>query len=99
MADDNVDFRLMRALYERQSDEMARLKSGSGDGTFDGMDPWQTTVETRLGQLHSDVSGLRKAVESNFRWLLGAYGAGFVILAGMLISGYLMLADKLDALK
>lgn len=49
--------------YEREharlTAEIEILKSGGGGGTSGGMDPWQTSVETRLGQLHADVSQLR----------------------------------------
>lgn len=85
---------------ERAAEDV--LKSGDGGGTSDGMDPWQTSVETRLGQIHTALEGTRKdlgeRIDSNFKWLLGAYGAGFVILAGMMVAGYLLLADKIAAI-
>lgn len=66
--------------------------------TYEGMDPWQSSVESRLGQLHGSVEKLSERMDSNFKWLLGAYGVGFVVLAGMMISGYLLLADKIGHL-
>lgn len=51
-----------------------------------GMDPWQSSVETRLGQLHTGIEGLRSDLNTKFLWLLGAFGAGFIALAGLIIS-------------
>lgn len=79
------------------------------DAKYDGMDPWQTSVETRLGQLHGSVeklgekidaktTAIESKIDSNFKWLIGAYALGFVALAGMMISGYLLLADKIGSL-
>jgi hypothetical protein len=78
------------------------LQVGGGDGTSGGMDSWQASVESRLGQLHTDVTEMRKdlggKIDSNFKVLLGFYGGGFVILGGMIIVGYLRLADLIVAL-
>lgn len=82
--------------YIRTTDEPP--SGGDHGGPTDPMDPWQTSVETRLGQLHSSIDRLGDRVDSNFKWLLGAYGVGFVTLAGMMVAGYLMLADKIDML-
>jgi hypothetical protein len=62
------------------------------------MELWQQTVETRLGELRSDLRGLDTKVGNNFLWILGVYGAGFVLLSGGVITIYFKLADKIDGL-
>lgn len=103
MSEDNVryvkDYQAERAALEtlkNNNADILRLKSDGGDGTSGGMDPWQTSVESRLGQLHTDNSELRSALDSRFLWLLSAFAAGFIVLGGMMIVGYLNLADKID---
>jgi hypothetical protein len=82
------------------------LPPGGVSGTYGGMDPWQQSVESRLGQIHGDIGGLRtdlgkrvddlsRTVDSNFKWLLGSYGAGVVLILGALAGGFLYLADKI----
>lgn len=94
------------AYVDRAQAQAAAVNSYGGGSGGDGMDAWQTSVESRLGQLHSDVSSLRTdlngridglsdRVDSNFKWLLGIYGAGFLTLAGMIIVGYLKLSDQI----
>lgn len=61
------------------------------------MDAWQTTVESRLGTLHNDISGLRGDLGTKFLWLLGAFAAGFIILASAGVTGFLTLTNKIDA--
>jgi len=105
----NVDVGLLQRQYEKLQAEHERLKTGGGGGTSGGMDAWQTSVETRLGQLHGDLSGLsdkldtqvdrlNDKIDNRFFWLLGTMGAGFVTLAGMMIAGYLKLADAIAVL-
>ncbi len=55
------------------------------------MDAWQTSVETRLSEIKAELRSLRDDMGRDFRWLLGAMGAGFAMMAG----GFLWLADKL----
>ena len=73
------------------------------------MEAWQTSVEARLGQLHGDLGAIRTSVETSsgkldakvdnrFFWLLGTLGVGFITLAGMMIAGYLRLADSIAAI-
>jgi hypothetical protein len=61
---------------ERRIKEVAKTGGGGDNG---GM--WEQSVENRLGQLHEDIRDTR-----NF--LLLAYGAGFVILAGLMAKGF-----------
>lgn len=50
------------------------LKGGDDGGTYDGMDPWQQSVETRLGQVNTAL------------WvLISAIGASFVTLVTILL--------------
>ena len=58
-------------------------------GTSGDMEPWQSSVESRLGQLHGDIASLSSKVDSNFRWLLGAYGTGVILILGALAGGFL----------
>ena len=76
----------------------APLKPGGGGDNSDGMDPWQQTVETRLGELRADVRSLGDKLDSKFLWLMGAFGAGFIALAGMMMAGYLRLSDAISLL-
>lgn len=55
VADFNAAKRSFEELKEEQRRVGNRLKSGGGGGTSDGMDPWQQTVETRLGDLRTDL--------------------------------------------
>ena len=70
---------------KRRDDESPPLQHGDGDGTSDSMEPWQTSVEQRLGQLHADVRHL----------LFGLIG-GSVFLLSAGAAAYLSLADKAD---
>lgn len=67
------------------------LRKSGGGGTSDGMDPWQQTVETRLGQLHTDIRDVGKKVDAHLFWTIGGF---FTVLAS-LAGGFLWLADKL----
>jgi len=101
----------MKRLRERfpEPEPELPLKDGGGGGMLPPMDPWQTSVETRLGQVHgslerlgdkldSNATSLSGKIDSNFRWLLGAYGIGMATVFGALIASYLLLADKIAAL-
>ena len=63
--------------FERATD--APLKSGDGGDTFDGMDAWQQSTEQRLNNLDGRL-------DSHLKWLLFAFAAGFVILAGLIVN-------------
>jgi len=78
----NVDnnFAGIRALQliREQNEKLAQTGGGGHNG---GMDNWQQSVENRLGQLHTDIKDLQK-------FLLLAYGAGFIVLLGVLAKGF-----------
>ena len=59
------------------------------------MDPWQQSVENRLGQLdghildlRQDVRGIRSDMGAQFRWLLGVLVAIFGALLGAMAKGF-----------
>lgn len=76
----------------------ADLKPPSGGGTSDGMDLWQQSVETRLGQLHADLGEVSKKLDSRFLWLLGAFAAGFLALMSMINATANRIDSKFDAI-
>ena len=80
--------RLLRAEIDRALDERERrLETPGGGDHTGGMDDWRQAVETRLAQLNQD-----------FRWTWAALAVGFITVAGMLVTGYFRLDDKLDLL-
>lgn len=61
------------------------LGSGNGGG---GMDPWQSSVESRLTSLGQDVRDLRKDMNGDFRWTWGLLVAGLIGLGTMMAHGF-----------
>jgi hypothetical protein len=53
------------------------------------MDGWQQSVEDRLGRLDDRL-------DSHLKWLLLAFSAGFLVLAGLIIQQTSTLAAKID---
>lgn len=80
---DSLSLEFLRQRVANLTEEMDHLKSEGGGGTSGGMDPWQSSVETRLGQLHTGIEGLRSDLNTKFLWLLGAIAASFVAIAGL----------------
>ena len=72
------------------------LHGGGGGGTSDGMGPWEQSIESRLGQLHSDGQQIRAALVGGFLFLLAAFGAGYVALAAKMDQSTDRLAAKID---
>ncbi len=54
------------------------LQGGGGGGTSDDMS-WQASIEGR-------VEGLRAKVDAHLLWVLGVFGAGFLLLAGLIVN-------------
>lgn len=68
----------LKLIRERLAARSPDLKSGDGDGTPGGMDPWQQTVETRLGELRADVRTLLYWTIGAFAGVIGAIGAVYL---------------------
>jgi hypothetical protein len=49
-----IDF----GAYREKPTAPGTLETSGGGGDSTGMDPWQQTVETRLGELRADVRGI-----------------------------------------
>lgn len=64
-----------------------RLQGGGGGGKYDGMDPWEQSVDRRLADLHSDQRDLLRAG-------LGA----FVLAFGAIITSFFLLSAKIDGI-
>lgn len=67
---------------------ICRLKKSGGGGTFNGMDGWQASVEARLGELKTEIRGLRDEARTDFRVLFGAIIAVALGLAGLMAKGF-----------
>jgi len=49
-----------------------------------------------IRHLLNDVNALKSDAKSDLRWLITIFGTGFLVLAGLLIYGYLRLDDRLS---
>lgn len=64
------------------------LKSSGPSGTFGGMDGWQASVETRLGELRSEIMAQRADARSEFKQIFGAIIFVALGLAGLMAKGF-----------
>lgn len=55
---------LQRRLGELQAEQQRGLQRGGGGGNSGSMDPWQQSVEARLGDLRSDYRGMASDVST-----------------------------------
>lgn len=98
-------------MFEAANDQRstASLPPGGGGGTFDGMDPWQRTVESRLGELRtdtrslvSDLSGARidlSALKATVAQLPTKGFIALIVIGGMgLFGGFTVFAGQIKAL-
>lgn len=83
----------LRAAKQHRS-----LNEGGGGGTSGGMDAWQQSVETRLGDLSTDIRDLGKKVDGLIIWIVGAIAAGFLVVLGLINAKADQVSAKLDAL-
>lgn len=74
------------------------LKNGDGGGTSGGMDAWQQSVETRLGDLSTDIRDLGKKVDGLTMWIVGAIATGFLVVLGLINAKADQVTAKLDLL-
>lgn len=88
MADIDLSLLKRRIAELEQQKAIPSLKSGDGGGTYDGMDGWQSSVEARLGELKTEIHGLRTDARSDFRLLFGAIIAAALGLAGLMAKGF-----------
>lgn len=61
------------------------LKNSGGGGTFDDM-TWQDAVQR-----------VDAKVDSNFKWVIGVFGAGFMVLLAAFASAFLILTDDIQS--
>jgi hypothetical protein len=55
-------------------------------------------VKESVADLKADVKEIKGHRVSDLRWHIGIFGAGFLVLGGMLIAGYFKLEDRLSDL-
>lgn len=76
--------------YEEAPDEPAvtpaPLKGGGDGDNYGGMDPWQTSVDRQLGQIHGDMRDM-------LRFAIG----GFVLTFSAIIASFFLLSAKIEA--
>lgn len=53
-------------------------------------------VKETVAELKTDVKDIKGHRVSDTRWHLSIFGGGFIILAGMLITGYFKLNDRIE---
>lgn len=79
---ENVDVRILQSQYDNLKVEYHRLKTGDGDGTFNGMnDDWKTSVDGQLTQLHQDVRNLLYGLIASALLALGAGATAYIKLS------------------
>lgn len=91
---ENVSLELLRSQLEKARQD-STLKSGDGDGTFDGMEARVAKLEAssefiqrEITDLKSEVRGLRSDARSDFRLLFGAIITVAISLAAMMAKGF-----------
>jgi outer membrane murein-binding lipoprotein Lpp len=55
-------------------------------------------IEKSIDEIKRDLREYGADRHSDFKYMIAVLGAGFIILGGMLIAGYLRLDDRMDAL-
>jgi hypothetical protein len=74
-----------QSLADPQTDSLKTCGTG---GTSGGMDGWQASVETRLGELRSEIMAQRVDARSDFKQLFGAIIVVALGLAGLMAKGF-----------
>lgn len=90
-----VPFDPARAVAEREQATSGPLESGSGGGNDGRMEARVAKLEAHVEHIRSDVAeikgdvrSLRSALDSRFLWMISAFGAGFLTLAGLMAKGF-----------
>lgn len=78
----------IKALQESRRGGSGPLPPGDGGSTLDGMNAWQQTVETRLGEMRQDIRDVGKKVDSHFVLTWGGLIIGFLGMAGLMAKGF-----------
>lgn len=90
-----VDPNRMAAHLSLVGDTGRLLQKNSGGGDSGGMDPWQTSVESRLASIDNRFGRLEDRLDSNFKVTWTGILAGFLLTWGGLITGFLLIIEKL----
>lgn len=102
-----VDSRIRKVLADAQRardelrnahGELEKLRGGGGGGTSDGMDHWQQSVETRLGELRGDIRQVLQVSIGGVVLLLCAFATGYLILSARMDAATEKVSSKIDAL-
>ena len=88
------DTRLLDSRIEAALSASGVLAKQGGGSHTGGMDAWQTSVETRLTQLHTDIGGVRGDMRTQLFWLLGTLGA----LGAAGVAAFLYMLGRMDNL-
>lgn len=76
--------RRLEAIERRDPRRGLETSGGGGDST--GMEPWKPAIER-----------LEDKLDSRFMWLLAAFGAGFILLATLIVNRTDAVSDRLGA--
>ena len=68
----------------------------SVDGSLKSLDASLKSVRDDLRAAEGYIRSEGSEHKSDFRWIIGTFAAGFIILAGMFITGYLLVTAKID---
>ncbi|MBI2236077.1 MAG: hypothetical protein HYU60_03835 [Magnetospirillum sp.] len=89
-----VDPNFLKAKLAEATKRVEQLESGGGGGHHGGM-------EARIAKLEAltETAGKRlDRIEQDLRMVLAALALGFLTLAGMTITSYLKVSDRLEGL-
>src|SRR6185312_7169975 len=56
-------------------------------------------IEPTITEIRNEMRDLRNSAQTDFRLVMAAFGAGFLLLGGMLIAGYFRLDDRISKLE
>lgn len=85
-------------LGDRGSRAPGALNTPTGGGTFDGMGPWEVSVDKRLDQLHADHRDLLRFGIGAFVMAFSAIIVSFFLLSAKIEQSGEKIGDKIDGL-